>query len=230
MKIPIKIFIFLFFWLNAISEVSADIVYLKNGSQMEGIIKRETPEYVELEISLGTVKFYQEQIERVQHSSPEENRMIGQYWNKERLRKEAELKKRQREKETALKEIEAGRQGDHLFVNALLNGKVNAKLLIDTGASFVVLSPTITQGLNVSVEGAKSDVKMTLGDGSEVSGKLFKLESISIGEIKANDVQAVVISQKNAFEGFDGVLGMSFLKLFKFEINLEKSKLVLQKL
>jgi len=230
MKISIKIFIFLFFSLNVISEVRADIVYLKNGYQMEGIIKRETDEYVELEINLGTVKFYQEQIERIEHSSQNENRMIEQYWNEERLKKEAELKSRQQQKETGPKEIEVSRQENHLFVNALLNGKVNAKLLIDTGASFVVLSPAIAKGLNISVEGAKPDVKMTLADGSEVSGKLLKLDNISIGEVKADDVQAAVIYQENTFQGFDGLLGMSFLKLFKFEINLEKSKLVLQKL
>ncbi len=230
MKISIKIFIFLFFSLNVISQVWADIVYLKNGYQMEGIIKRETDEYVELEINLGTVKFYREQIERVEHSSQDENQMIEKYWNEGRLRKEAELKKRQQEKETGLKEIEVGRQGNHLFVNALLNEKVNAKLLIDTGASFVVLSSAIAKNLNINTEGANPDIKMTLADASEVPGKLFKLDTISIGEVKANDVQAVVIYQENAFQGFDGFLGMSFLQLFKFEINLEKSKLVLQKL
>lgn len=230
MKISIKIFIFLFFSLNVISQVWADIVYLKNGYQMEGIIKREVDEYVELEINLGTVKFYREQIERVEHSSQDENQMIKKYWNEGRLRKEAELKKRQQEKETRSKEIEVGRQGNHLFVNALLNEKVNAKLLIDTGASFVVLSSAIAKNLNINTEDANPDIKMTLADASEVSGKLLKLDTISIGEVKANDVQAVVIYQENTFQGFDGFLGMSFLQLFKFEINLEKSKLVLQKL
>lgn len=230
MKISIKIFIFLFSSLNLISAARADIVYLKNGYQMEGIIKRETDEYVELGVNSGTVKFYREEIERVQHSSQDENQMMEQYWKEGRLRKEAELKKRQQEKESGSQEIEVIRQGNHLFVNALLNGKVNAKLLIDTGASFVLLSTGIAKGLNISIEGANPDVKMTLADASEVSGKLLNLDTISIGEVKANDVEAVVIYQENTFGGFDGLLGMSFLKLFKFEINLEKSKLVLQKL
>ncbi len=220
----------MFFSLNVISQVWADIVYLKNGYQMEGIIKRETDEYVELEINLGTVKFYREQIERVEHSSQDENQMIEKYWNEGRLRKEAELKKRQQEKETRSKEIEVGRQGNHLFVNALLNEKVNAKLLIDTGASFVVLSSAIAKNLNINTEDANPDIKMTLADGREVSARLLKLDTISLGEVKANAVQAAVIYQENTFQGFDGLLGMSFLKLFKFEINLEKSKLVLQKL
>ncbi len=208
----------------------ADTVYLKNGYQMKGIIKRETDEYVELGVNSGTVKFYREEITRVQHSLQDENQIMEQHWKEERLRKEAELKKRQQEKETGTKEIEVVRQGNHLVVNALLNGKVNARLLIDTGASFVILSPAVLKGLNVSIEVANPDVKMTLVDGRDVSGKLFRLDTISIGEVKANDVQAAVIYQGNTFQGFDGLLGMSFLKLFKFEINLEKNKLVLQKL
>lgn len=97
-KILIKVFIFTFFLLNVISEVQADVIYLKNGRQLEGIITKETDEYVELEIDLGAVKFYREQIERVEHSSEEEKKMIEQSWEQERLRKEAELKKRQQEK------------------------------------------------------------------------------------------------------------------------------------
>ncbi len=80
------IFIFLFFLLNVMSEARADIVYLKSGYQMEGIINRETDEYVELEINSGTVKFYREQIEQVEYSSEEEKKMIEESWKKESLR------------------------------------------------------------------------------------------------------------------------------------------------
>lgn len=230
MKIPVKISLFLFFLLSLISQSCADTVTLKNGYQMEGIIKRETDEYVELEINLGSVKFYREQIERVEHSSQEEKKAMEEFWKEERLKSEAEQKSRQQRRETGSKEIAVGRQGNHLFVNVVLNGKVNAKLLIDTGASFVVFSPAIARRLNISTDAAKPDMKLTLADGREVPGKMFKLDTISIGEVRGNDVQAAVIYQEAPFQGYDGLLGMSFLKLFKFEINLEKSSIILNKL
>lgn len=233
MNLSIKLFISLFFLLNIISEALADTVRLKSGYQMEGIIKRETDEYVELEINLGTVKFYREQIERVERSSEEERDMLEKSWREERLEKKADSESRKLERETGANEIAVGRTGNHLFANAVLNGKVNAKLLIDTGASFVVLSSVVAKALNIdisSVKDGKMDVKLTLADGREVSGKIFKLDTISIGKVKVSDVQAAVIFQENTFQGFDGLLGMSFLKLFKFEINLEKSKLILKKL
>ena len=230
MKISIKIFLFLFFLLSVISQAPADTVVLKNGYQMEGIIKRETDEYVELEINLGAVKFYREQIEQIEYSSQEEKKAMEESWQEERLKSEAEQKSRQQQRETGSKEIAVGRQGNHLFANVVLNGKVNAKLLIDTGSSFVVLSPAIARGLNISMDAAKPDLKLTLADGGEVPGKMLKLDTISIGEARANDVQAAVIYQEAPFQGYDGLLGMSFLKLFKFEINMEKSSIILHKL
>lgn len=211
------------------TQALADTVYLKSGYQMEGIVKRETDEYVELGINSGAVKFYREQIERVEYSSEEERKSLEESWQEERLKKESELKTRKYEREIVPNEIEVGRQGNHLYVNALLNGNVNAKLLIDTGASFVVLSSDVAKRLDMGIEGSNPDVKMTLADGREVPAKLFKLDTISIGQVKASTVEAAVIYQENTFQGFDGLLGMSFLKLFKFEINLEKSKLILQK-
>ncbi len=211
------------------TQALADTVYLKSGYQMEGIVKRETDEYVELEINSGAVKFYREQIEQVEYFSEEERKSLEESWQEERLKKEAELKTRKYEREIVPNEIEVGRQGNHLYVNALLNGNVNAKLLIDTGASFVVLSSDVAKRLDMGIEGSNPDVKMTLADGREVPAKLFKLDTISIGQVKASAVEAAVIYQENTFQGFDGLLGMSFLKLFKFEINLEKSKLIFQK-
>ena len=110
MKISIKIFLFLFFLLSVISQAPADTVVLKNGYQMEGIIKRETDEYVELEINLGAVKFYREQIEQIEYSSQEEKKAMEESWQEERLKSEAEQKSRQQQRETGSKEIAVGRQ------------------------------------------------------------------------------------------------------------------------
>ena len=133
MKRAIKIFIFLFFLLNAISQARADSLYLKNGYQMEGIITKENDEFVELEVNSGRVKFYRTEIDRAVRSSEEENKALEESWKQEKLRKDTELKKRQEEIEAAPKNIEVSLQENHLIVDAVLNEKVNAKLLVDTG-------------------------------------------------------------------------------------------------
>lgn len=205
------------------------MVILKNGYEMEGIIKRETDEYVEVEINMGSVKFYKSQIKDIERYSKEQNQALEESWQGERLKKEAAQKDRKPETETGYKDISVTRKGNHLYADVVLNGRVNAKLLIDTGASFVVISPAVARKLNISMEGNRPDVKLTLADGREVPGKMLKLNSIGLGQVKADNVEAAVIYQENAFSGFDGLLGMSFLKLFRFGINLEKEKLILRK-
>jgi clan AA aspartic protease (TIGR02281 family) len=197
---------------------------------MEGLITEETDEYVELSVDFGTVKFYRQEIARIKHSSPEEKRTIEQTWKEKRLKKEQEIEKHQKEKDRWPQEIEISREGNHAFVNVVLNERTNAKLLIDTGASLVILSPKIAQELNINVNSAHPQIKMSLGDGREVPAQFIKIDTVDVGRVRAKDIEAAVIYQDDAFPIFDGLLGMSFLRLFKFEINLEQNKLVLEKL
>ncbi|MFH1888477.1 MAG: retropepsin-like aspartic protease [Candidatus Omnitrophota bacterium] len=234
MKISVKTALFFIFFFSAISGAGADTVYLKNGRQIKGIIKQMNDEFLELGVGSGTVKFYLQEILRVKRSSQDENQLMKGHWDSERLRKEEELKTRRQQEEEAReampKDAKASRRGDHLFVNALLNKKVNARLLVDTGASFVVLSPAIVKKLNINTEKKDSpQIKITVADGREILGKYFKLESISIGEATAEGVDASIIFEEDAFTDFDGILGMSFLKLFKFAIDLDGNRLILQK-
>ncbi len=230
MKILINTFIFFFLFCCVILEANADTVYLKNGYQVNGIIKSENKEYVELQVNVGTVKFYRKQIERVEHSSQDEKDMIEQSIKEQRANIESEIRGGRQTREGESKNVKVGQAGNHLFVDALLNKKINAKLLVDTGASFIILSPEIAKQLNINVASVNPDIKMSLADGREVFGKMIKLDTVSIGDARTNDIEAAIIYQKGAFEGFDGLLGMSFLKLFKFEIDLTRNKLTLRKL
>ncbi len=227
MRIALLIFLFLFAGLLPLAQ--ADTVYLKNGHSMDGIVTKETDEYVTLSLGMGSVKFYLWQIERVVRSSGDENKELEKAWEKERLRKEAELERLKEEMERSPKEVGVQRKGNHFIINALLDGKVNARLMLDTGATFVVLSPGIARKLGIDIKVVKPDAKMALADGSEVSAKLFKLGRMNVQNVEAKDVDAAVLFKDEPFSGFDGLLGMSFLKLFKFEIDLEKNRLILRK-
>ncbi len=229
MKILSSVFILALLFLNVLPDAAADTVYLKNGRHLEGIIVSETDEYAELSVGFGSVKFYRQEIEQIVRSSAQDKQKIEESWEHERLRKEEEFKKRQEEEKIKPREIMVGRYGNHLFVDALLNARVKAKLLVDTGSSFVVLSSRIAKELNIDVTNGASDIKLVLADGQTAPAKRIKLDAISIDEVNVRDIEAAVVSQDNAFLGFDGLLGMSFLQLFKFEIDLKNNKLVLNR-
>ncbi len=219
----------LIFLLGIAGNARADKVYLKNGRSMEGVISRENDEYVELNIEIGTVKFYRNQIDRIVRSSETARKDIEQTWEEERLKKEAELEKQKEEARNFRKEIKAERIGDHLLVNALINGKAKAKLMLDTGASNVMLSLKKAKELGLDIEkDDKPDAKMKLADGTEVEVKMLELKTMSLDGAEAKEVEAAVILNEGTFKDFDGLLGMSYLKFFKFEINLEQNKLILQ--
>ncbi|MFH0738729.1 MAG: retropepsin-like aspartic protease [Candidatus Omnitrophota bacterium] len=221
----ISVCILLFF----VGRTSADTVYLKNGRGMSGVITKETGDFVELTIDLGKIKFYRNQIERIARSSQTARKAIEQTWEEERLKKEAELEKQKEEARNFRKEVKALRIGDHLVVNALINGKVKAKLMLDTGASNVMLSLKKAKELGLDINNAdKPDTKMKLADGTEVGVKVLELQSVDLDGAQARGVEAAVILSDSMFKDFDGLLGMSYLKSFRFEINLEQNRLILQ--
>ena len=207
----------------------ADTVYLKNGRGMSGIISKETSEFVELTIEIGKVKFYRDQIERIERSSETARKALEQSWEEERLQKEAELARQREEARNFRKEVKAERIGDHLVVSALINGKVKARLMLDTGASNVIISLKKAKELGLGIDkDDKPDAKMKLADGAEVGVKMLELKSLSLEGAEAKEVEAAVILNEVTFRDFDGLLGMSYLKTFKFEINLEDNRLILQ--
>ncbi|MBM3255083.1 MAG: TIGR02281 family clan AA aspartic protease [Candidatus Omnitrophica bacterium] len=213
----------------SIGRAWADTVYLKNGRGMSGVITKETDDFVELAIGMGKVKFYRHQIERIARSSQTTRKAIEQAWEEERLRNEAELAKQKEEAKNFRKEVKALRIGDHLLVNALINGGIKAKLMLDTGASNVMLSLKKANELGLGIKkDDKPDAKMKLADGTEVGVKMLKLKSIDLDGAQAREVEAAVILSENMFKDFDGLLGMSYLKSFRFEINLDQNRLILQ--
>lgn len=162
----ILIFIFLICFGVLLSKVQADIIYLRNGREIEGIITKETNEFVELSVGWGIVKFYRTQIKRISYSSKDENLNLQKAWEEKRL------KRKQEEQKLASREIKAKRLGDHLLVNALLNEKINAKLMVDSGASLVVLSSNIAKELGINIKDTNPDTKFTLADGTQIDAKL----------------------------------------------------------
>jgi clan AA aspartic protease (TIGR02281 family) len=209
----------------------ADTVYLKNGRLMKGVITKEKEEYVELDIGIGAVKFYRNQIDRVVYSSESDKKALEQSWESESLKKKVELAQQDKRTDDFRKEIKTNRLGDHLLVNVLLNGNTKANLLVDTGASNVILSLQKAQELGLGIKKEdKADAKMKLADGTEAEVKLCDLKSVNVDGVEVENVHAAVLLNEGFFKEFDGLLGMTYLKSFKFQINLEQNLLILQNL
>ncbi len=223
------VLVFSFAWLRV---ALADTIYLKNGRSIEGLIKNESAEGIELDVGFGTIKFSRDEIESIRKSSAEEATDIYQKWEKKRIaNKEKEEARRLVESESPKpKSVDLQYEKGQIMVEALLNKRIRSTLLLDTGASIVLLSRQIGQQIGPSPVRRRQKVELQLADGRKIKADYVILESLSVQGVEANDVAAAVLSEDIGDIAYkDGLLGMSFLKNFNFKIDQKNNKLILEK-
>ena len=210
----------------------ADTLYLKNGRNIEGLIKKEDADQVELEISFGSMKFSKKQIERIVRSSPEEAQLLRQGWADDK--KEAQEREREAQlmREHEPKQVNMDKQSGHVVVTATLNKKVKANLILDTGASLILLSDKIADSLGIDADAKNTNpVELILADGRKTEARMVTLESVSVEDSEVENIEAAILPAKeSATLPYDGLMGMSFLKRFNFKIDQKNDKLILEKL
>jgi len=251
MKFSAPIILFTFLLLNLFHTSFADTLYLKNGRSIEGIVIKETDSQVDLNVGFGTVTFEKTGISRIHKSSIEETKEIMDKWEisrkksdaskqraeEERQRSIAEWKQRRalEQEEEKLREdkrpqaVDFAREAGHMVVDAFLNDRINAKLLVDTGASMVILTSDVARKLGIDLRKEKADIQIQVADGRKVSGKYVVLKSLKIRATEAKNVEAAVLLDEIPDAGFyDGLLGMSFLKRFNFKFDYSNDRLILE--
>ncbi|MBU1998363.1 MAG: retropepsin-like aspartic protease [Candidatus Omnitrophota bacterium] len=233
-KLILGIVIFLFIYKGS----WADTIYLKNGRSVEGFIKNEEGDSVSLDIGFGIVGFKKSDIDKIYRSNQVESEFLRQKWEKQRIEK-AKKQEEYSKIEAAKAKVESlkpkqvlvSREGGHIFVQARLNNKVPAELLLDTGASLVLLSNEIGRKLGVDKDKKKSIVKMQVADGRQVEAQYILLDSLMVQGVEAKKVDAAVLLADVDDANFkDGLLGMSFLKNFNFKIDQSNNRIILEKL
>jgi len=113
-------------------------------------------------------------------------------------------------------------------VDALINGKTEAALLVDTGASLVVISRAVATKLGIAEDEGAAKLRVVLADGSETTATPVTLDSVEVGHSKVKGVKAA-ISETPPGEGLDGLLGMTFLSSFHVKLDSKENCLLLEK-
>jgi clan AA aspartic protease (TIGR02281 family) len=214
----LAVFVFLY------GTAAADTVYLKNGRKLEGIVKSETDKAIELEVGFGTVKLMRADIESIERTDESGTDRLKEKWAKQA---EARLQA-EKARQYAPKEIAAFDENGHLFLAVRINEKVDAKLLLDTGASTILLSRQKAEASRLDLESPKR-IQAKIADGRTVEAIPVMLETVRVGDVSAENVQAAVLAESLPDGHFDGLLGMSFLNRFNFQVDYANKKLILEK-
>lgn len=111
-------------------------------------------------------------------------------------------------------EIPLSGDGTGWLVDVTVNGGATGSFLLDTGASFCVLSPTFSRRLRLP--SATSHVDLQTANGI-VRAPLVRLRSLDVGGARAHDLHAVV--HVAVAPPLHGVLGLNFLNNFSYAID-----------
>ncbi len=114
-----------------------------------------------------------------------------------------------------------------LIAEVQLNRKITAKFLVDTGASQMQISQSLARRLHIDLRKAEA-VPVRVAGGRVVSARSVVLKEVRIGRARVKNVQAIVIDREGAMD-YDGLLGMSFLNHFNFQVDTENARLILKK-
>jgi len=111
------------------------------------------------------------------------------------------------------REVHIVRDNAGSFVaNGAINGR-SVSFLVDTGANVIAMSEVEARRLNIPYQATGKPVAATTA-GGRVKAWAVKLDTVNVGEIRLNNIQAVVIQGKNPPQT---LLGMSFLGQLKIQ-------------
>ncbi len=116
--------------------------------------------------------------------------------------------------------------GEHYLVSGILNHNNRVNLMIDTGASLSVLTQNVFDQLQswTYPEYLRDTLLNTAG--GQVNAPVYQFERFDIDGFFVDKIQFVVMPIEG-MNDFDGLLGMNFLKHFKFEIDQQNNVLIL---
>jgi clan AA aspartic protease (TIGR02281 family) len=112
-----------------------------------------------------------------------------------------------------------------LAVPTLIEGKVMATFLIDTGSSYTVITPRLAQKLGVVVSPETQRVSLLTANGP-ITAPMVRLKNISIGQVNVPEVNVVIQDLGNGDDILlSGLLGMNFFQ--GMDITLKEDQLIL---
>jgi len=119
------------------------------------------------------------------------------------------------------------KHGAVALVQATLNNKRAAKFVVDTGASYTLISNALANDLGINLGANPRTLPFQTANGL-INAPITNIESISIGGLEIRNL-AIAIHDAVPDPNVAGLLGLNFLSNFKMDIDTQKGLLHLEK-
>lgn len=119
------------------------------------------------------------------------------------------------------------KHGSVVIVDATLNRKTTTRLVVDTGASYTMISSATAKELNIDTNRNQRTAPFQTANGT-IQAPLVSLDSITVGGIEIKNLTAA-IHDIQTDSRVSGLLGLDFLANFRMDIDTQKGMLHLEK-
>jgi aspartyl protease family protein len=118
-------------------------------------------------------------------------------------------------------------RGAIVTVSASVNDRLSLDLVVDTGATFTIISRSAAASLGIDLAAKLPTASFRTANGV-IHAPIVALQSVEVGGMRVSDLQAAV---HDVFEdgAVSGLLGLNFLGNFRMDIDTGKGVLVLEK-
>ena len=216
---------------ETMDRASRELISQERYAVLDQIYERltlELPEYAEYYLKLGLLRIRM-------GNEPAAFQPLAQIQNHSRYGAHArrlliQLEESQTVAATWVEEIPLSVRSGQYAVEAIVdpdrNGrKATIRLLVDTGAAITAIDASVLSGLGYNLN-ERSEYFATAN--GVVQAPVVTLGALSIGESSVNRLTIGALNF-DAQKNIDGLLGMNFLRHFKFHLNQDSQKLELQR-
>ena len=119
------------------------------------------------------------------------------------------------------------KKGLTAVVEVKINSTTKANFILDTGASYTVISEHVAKELKIDLEKKHPKIRLQTANGI-IEVPLVTLDSIEISGLRVDDLAAAV-HNFSTDTNIAGLLGLNFLGKFRMELDTEKGILILEK-
>lgn len=134
---------------------------------------------------------------------------------------------RDQQTQASMSTVPLERLGSLWVVTIQVNGTRPAKLILDTGASYTMLSFAVARDLALWAQSSTTSMTMHTAGGT-VKADVVPIASISIGGAEVRNTFATIYDLPEAPPGIEGLLGQDFLRHFEVTLNAVKGELQLR--